>query len=131
MTEAPPPGSRTSAPRLASLRFAAAEGIGLRIVGAVALSLICAAVLVALSGHNPLSAFAAIAMGAAGSRHQFGVALNRATPYLLAGSGVAFCFRAGVISIGADGQIALGGLGAAAVAIHWPHIASGSLRPLR
>ena len=80
--------------------------------------------LVALSGHNPLAAFAALAMGAAGSPHQIGVALNRATPYLLAGSGVAFCFRAGVINIGAEGQIALGGLGAAAVALHWPHSAS-------
>jgi hypothetical protein len=87
MTEAPPPGLRTSARRLASLRFVAAEGIGLRIVVAVFLSLICAAALVALSGHNPLSAFAAIAMGAAGSPHQFGVALNRATPYLLADQG--------------------------------------------
>ena len=114
MTEAVPPNLRASAPRLASLRFVAAEGIGLRIVVAVALSLICAAALVALSGHSPLAAFAALAMGAAGSPHQLGVALNRATPYLLAGSGVAFCFRAGIINIGAEGQIALGGLGAAA-----------------
>jgi len=67
MTEAVPPNLRTSAPRLNSLRFVAAEGISLRIVVAVAFSLICAAALVALSGHNPVSAFAAIAMGAAGS----------------------------------------------------------------
>lgn len=124
MTEAAPPDLRTAAPRLASLRFVVAEGIGLRIVVAVVLSLICAAALVALSGHNPLTASAALAMGAAGSPHQLGVALNRATPYLLAGTGVAFCFRAGVINIGAEGQIALGGLGAAAVALHWPDYAS-------
>jgi general nucleoside transport system permease protein len=129
MTEATPPNLRPSAPRFASLRFVAAEGIGLRIIVAVALSLICAAALVAVSGHNPLSAFAAIAMGAAGSPHQLGVALNRATPYLLAGSGVAFCFRAGVINIGAEGQIALGGLGAAAVALHWPDGASWLIAP--
>ena len=83
MTEAIPPNLRTSAPRLTSLRFVATEGIGLRVVVAVFLSFACAAALVALSGHNPLSAFAAIAMGAAGSPHQLGVALNRATPYLL------------------------------------------------
>ncbi len=96
----------------------------MRIVVAAALSLLSAALLVALSGHNPLAAFAAMAMGAVGSPHQIGVALNRATPYLLAGGGVAICFRAGVINIGAEGQIALGGAGAAAVALHWPQSAS-------
>jgi ABC-type uncharacterized transport system permease subunit len=48
---------------------------------------------------------------------------------LLAGSGVAFCFRAGIINIGAEGQIALGGLGAAAVALHWPQSASWAAAP--
>ncbi|HEY5205765.1 MAG TPA: ABC transporter permease [Roseiarcus sp.] len=129
MTEAAPPNLGPPAPRFASLRFVAAEGVGLRIAVAVVLSLICAAALVALSGHNPLAAFAAIAIGAAGSPHQLGVALNRATPYLLAGSGVAFCFRAGIINIGAEGQIALGGLGAAAVALHWPASASWAVAP--
>ena len=80
MTEAVPPNSSAAPPRTAPLRFVAAEGIGLRIVVAVILSLVCAAALVALSGHNPLTAFAALAMGAVGSPHQFGVALNRATP---------------------------------------------------
>jgi simple sugar transport system permease protein len=78
--------------------------------------MICAAALIALSGHNPLAAFAAIAEGAVGSPHQIGAALNRSTPYLLAGAGVAVCFRAGVINIGAEGQIAVGGAGAAATA---------------
>ena len=54
MREAAPPGLRPATPRSASLRFVAAEGIGLRIVVAVILSLVCAAALVALSGHNPL-----------------------------------------------------------------------------
>jgi len=91
-----------------------------RIALAVALSLACAAALIALSGHNPLTAFAAMAAGALGSAHQLGVALNKTTPYLLAGSGVALCFRAGIINIGAEGQIAIGGLGAAATALLWP-----------
>ena len=72
MNEAAPPEVRTATPRLASLRFVAADRIGLRIVVAVVLSLVCSAALVALSGHNPLAAFAALAMGAAGSPHQIG-----------------------------------------------------------
>jgi general nucleoside transport system permease protein len=91
-----------------------------RILLAVLLSLLCAAALIALSGHDPLTAFIAMAAGAVGSPHQIGAALNRTTPYLLAGSGVAMCFRAGIINIGAEGQIAVGGIGAAAVALAWP-----------
>jgi simple sugar transport system permease protein len=91
-----------------------------RIAVAVALSILCAALLIALSGHNPLAAFAAMLDGALGSPHQIGVALNKTTPYLLAGGGVALCFRAGVINIGAEGQIAVGGMGAAAMALAFP-----------
>ena len=74
---------------------------------ALLLSIGCAAALIALAGHNPLVAFAAIVEGAVGSPHQIGAALNRCTPYLLAGGGVAFCLRAGIINIGAEGQIAI------------------------
>ena len=47
-------------------------------------------------------------------------ALDRSTPYLLGGIGVALCFRAAVINIGAEGQIAVGGLGAVAASLAWP-----------
>ena len=111
MSEAAPPpcaGPRERWPRRA-FRLRDGEAMAARIGVAVAsLPRSAPALLVALSGHNPLAAFAAMAIGAVGSPHQIGVALNRATPYLLAGSGVAICFRAGVINIGAEGQIALG-----------------------
>jgi general nucleoside transport system permease protein len=124
VTEASPSRTPARATLGASFRLHVGEGIAPRMAIAIGLSLISAAVLVGMSGHNPLAAFAAMAMGAVGSPHQIGVALNRATPYLLAGGGVAICFRAGVINIGAEGQIALGGAGAAAVALHWPNSAS-------
>ena len=120
VTEAAPPTLPARMPALAAWRFHAGDRLAWRIAAAIALSFVSAALLVALSGHNPAAAFAAMAAGAAGSPHQLGVALNRATPYLLAGGGVAICFRAGIINIGAEGQIALGGVGAAAVALHWP-----------
>lgn len=121
MSEAAP---QSAAARRFPLRLRLGEGIAARVLVAVLLSIVCAAALVALSGHNPLDAFGAMALGAVGSPHQIGVALNRATPYLLAGSGVAICFRAGVINMGAEGQIALGGAGAAATALIWPNEAS-------
>jgi simple sugar transport system permease protein len=97
-----------------------AEHLAVRLFAAVLLSMLCAAALIALSGHDPIAAFGAIVAGAFGSPHQIGVGLNRTTPYLLAGCGVAICFRAGVINIGAEGQIAVGGIGAAAAALAWP-----------
>src|SRR5208282_3853571 len=122
MSEAvpPSPGSPASVRLTAPFRLRDGEAMAARIVVAAGLSLLSAALLVALSGHSPLAAFGAMALGSVGSPHQIGVGLNRATPYLLAGSGVAICFRAGVINIGAEGQIALGGTGAAAVALAWP-----------
>ena len=101
-------------------RLARSRGFAARIAAAALGSAACAAALVALSGHDPLTAAAALAQGAFGSPHQIGVGLNRATPYLLAGSGVALCFRAGIVNVGAEGQIALGGAGAAAAAALWP-----------
>lgn len=92
-------------------------GRGASIVVALILSGLCAAALITLSGHNPLEAFAAIIQGAVGTRHGIGASLDRATPYLISGLGVALCFRAGIINIGAEGQIAVGGAGTAAAAL--------------
>jgi simple sugar transport system permease protein len=122
MTEPTPsaPSTPMAKPRLPfGLEFSA-EGLALRILLAVLLSILCAAALIAAAGHDPISAFAALIAGAVGTPHQVGVGLNRTTPYLLAGAGVALCFRAGVINIGAEGQIAVGGIGGAAAALAWP-----------
>jgi simple sugar transport system permease protein len=116
----PAPVATAQQIRRMPLRLRPGEGLAGRILTAVLLSMLCAAALIALSGHNPLVAFGAMAAGAVGSPHQIGAALNRTTPYLLAGSGVAMCFRAGIINIGAEGQIAVGGVGAAAAALAWP-----------
>lgn len=113
--------------RLCRVRFRLQRGNGVdgRILLAILLSMLCAGALVAISGHDPIAAFIALVTGALGSPHQIGAALNRTTPYLLAGGGVAMCFRAGIINIGAEGQIAVGGIGTAAVALAWPSHLSG------
>ncbi|WP_321377774.1 ABC transporter permease [Rhizobium sp.] len=96
------------------------NGLPRRILTALTLSMCCAAGLIALAGHSPLEALIAMVVGAVGSPHQIGVALNRAAPYLFAGTGLTICFRAGVINMGADGQIAMGGIGATATVLFWP-----------
>ena len=65
MSEAVPP-SPASARLPASFRLRGGEAMAARIVAAAGLSLLCAALLVALSGHSPLAAFGAMALGSVG-----------------------------------------------------------------
>lgn len=106
----PPPPGRIASLSLATLRPAVALGVAFGI----------SAVLIALAGANPVTAFAAAFMGAFGSLNQVAVALTKATPYLLCSTGIALCFRANVINIGGEGQIALGGLAATWTALAFP-----------
>lgn len=99
-------------------------GDGVRTValtlGAIALALLVTAGLIALAGKNPIVAYGALLRGAFGSVDRFAFALNKSTPYILAGVGVALCFRAKVINIGGEGQIAVGGIGASLVLLFAP-----------
>jgi simple sugar transport system permease protein len=105
---------------IAALPAAGARALAGRLAMAGLLACLVAAVLVAADGHSPLAALVAFLHGAFGSRRAIAAGLDRSTPYLLAGVGVALCFRAGVINIGAEGQIAVGGLAATAAALSCP-----------
>lgn len=117
----------TEAPMLPVTAFrlrALLAGDGVRTValtlGAIALALLVTAGLIALAGKNPIVAYGALLRGAFGSVDRFAFALNKSTPYILAGVGVALCFRAKVINIGGEGQIAVGGIGASLVLLLAP-----------
>lgn len=88
-----------------------------RALGAVLLALLVTALLIVIAGKNPIAAYGALLRGAFGSLDRIAFGLNKSTPYILAGLGVAICFRAKVINIGAEGQIALGGVGTTVVAL--------------
>lgn len=110
----PPPGpGRLN--RLVRSDAAGAVGSGLLAFG---LALAVGAVLILLSGRDPIAAYAALVGGALGSPDRIAFALNKATPYVLTAVGVALCFRAKVINIGGEGQIALGGIATTAVALY-------------
>jgi general nucleoside transport system permease protein len=91
---------------------------------AVALALAAAALPIAVSGKNPLFAYWALLKGALGSVDAIAFALNKSTPYILAGVGVAICFRSRVINIGSEGQIAIGGVAASAIALNFSYLPS-------
>jgi ABC-type uncharacterized transport system permease subunit len=85
---------------------------------AIGLALSVTGLLILVAGKNPISAYWALIKGVAGTTGRFAFALNKSTPYILAGVGVALCFRAKVINIGAEGQIAVGGIAATWIALN-------------
>jgi ABC-type uncharacterized transport system permease subunit len=82
-------------------------------VVAVLLALLIGAVLLLISGANPLEAYAALFRGAFGSPIAIGRTLEKATPLIFSGLAVAFAFKAGMFNIGAQGQLLFGAITAA------------------
>jgi simple sugar transport system permease protein len=94
-------------------------------------SLLFGALLLRLSGVNPLRTYAAMARGAFGGRYAVSETLVKAIPLMLTGLGVSIAFRMLFWNIGAEGQLAMGGLAATGVALFWAERLPGwSLIPL-
>lgn len=88
-------------------------GIG-RPVGATLLALLVAGVLLAVSGDDPFVALVTLFDGAFGSGVRTGETLASFVPLALTGLAVAVGFKAGLFNIGAEGQLLMGALTAAA-----------------
>ena len=77
---------------------------------AIVVALLVGAGLIALLGHDPLAAYAALLDGAAGSLNSIAETLLKAIPLTLAGIGVSIAFRANVFNVGAEGQLYIGAI---------------------
>lgn len=77
-------------------------------VGALAVSLVIAALLVMWSGASALSTFALVVKGAVGSQFALLETLTRSTPLIFTGLAAAVAFRAKLWNIGAEGQLYIG-----------------------
>ena len=97
---------------------------------ATLIALAFGAVLLLLLGVNPVTAYAAMFKGAFGTVSGLTQTLTKATPLLLVALGICIAFRGGVINIGAEGQIILGAISAAAVALSFPTLPGIILIPL-
>lgn len=77
-----------------------------------------------LAGENPWHVLKILGKGAFGSGYDFGMTLFYTTPLIFTGLSVAIAFHAGLFNIGAEGQLILGALAAAAVGAVWPSLPS-------
>lgn len=84
---------------------------------AIVLALAVGALLLLVSGENPATAYRAMLEGAFGSKFAIGETLARAAPLAIVGYGTAVALRAGLVSIGAQGQVIAGAIGALLTAL--------------
>ncbi|HSL39358.1 MAG TPA: ABC transporter permease, partial [Desulforhopalus sp.] len=90
--------------------------------GALILSLLLSALLLAIRGTPPLQGIVTLFQGAFGSPWALEDTVLKAIPIYLCALGVAVAFRLKIWNIGAEGQFALGAIGATWVALSFPDL---------
>lgn len=88
-------------------------------IASVVLALLAGAVLLAAAGANPWVTYKAMAIGAFGGKYNISETMVKAIPLMLCGLGVSVAFRMLFWNIGAEGQLAVGGIAASGVALFW------------
>jgi len=97
---------------------------------AILTALIVGGFIIFIAGGNPLLAYYGLFVGGFGSAKALSETAVWATPYIFAGLAVALAFKGGLFNIGAEGQLALGAVGAAWVGYALPGMLGFSLPPI-
>ena len=92
-----------------------------RLLGFV-IGLVAALLLTLFAGENPLHIFSILFKSAFGSMYDLGLTLSYTTPLIFCGLSVAVGFHAGLFNIGAEGQLTMAAVTAAAVGVLFPQI---------
>lgn len=80
-------------------------------------SLVLTGIVLIIFGADPIATYGSMAVGAFGSVSGFAETLVKAIPLALTGLGVALAFKLKFWNIGAEGQLTLGGVAAAGIAL--------------
>jgi general nucleoside transport system permease protein len=88
------------------------------------IALAIGALLVGALGRNPLVIYSALIGGGLNSWPNIAVTLQMMTPLLFTGLSVAIAFRAGLVNIGAEGQMLMGAMAAGVTGVALPHLPS-------
>jgi ABC-type uncharacterized transport system permease subunit len=92
---------------------------------ALLVAIVCGDILIISYGQSPGPVYRMLLEGTWGNWYGFGQVLYKATTLAFTGMAIALGLRAGLFNIGAESQIAAGGLGAAVVGIWLPAATPG------
>ncbi|SDZ18424.1 simple sugar transport system permease protein [Evansella caseinilytica] len=81
----------------------------------ISFGFLAGAIIMLLSGNNPVTGYVALLQGVFGEIYYFGETLRMMTPLIFSGIAVAFAFRTGLLNIGVEGQLIVGWLASVAV----------------
>jgi general nucleoside transport system permease protein len=84
---------------------------------AVFLGIVAGAIIMLVSGYNPILGYGALIEGIFGNAEYIGETIRTMTPLILSGLAVAFAFRTGLFNIGVEGQLMVGWLAAVWVGV--------------
>ena len=91
------------------------------------LALVFCAVILMIFGINPIQAYSVMVKGSLGSAYSLTETLVKTIPLMLTGLGVSIAFQMHFWNIGAEGQLAMGGIAAAYVALFLKDVIPPSL----
>lgn len=94
---------------------------------ALGCALLIGVIIMAAIGENPIEGFYQLFRGAVGNKFNLGSTLEKFVPLLLTGLAYMVAERAGMFNMGVEGELYLGALAAAAIAIYLPRTLSGWL----
>jgi ABC-type uncharacterized transport system permease subunit len=86
-------------------------------VGSIAVALVFSAIVLLATGHNPLHVYKRLFEAAFTDPGALSATLTAATPLCFTGLAAAVAFRVGLFNIGAEGQLYMGAIAAAGVAL--------------
>ncbi len=91
---------------------------GIRLIAVLLALIVCAIVIVAITGQNPFEVYAGIIDGAVGTKRRLWVTIREAVFLLIVAVGLTPAFKMKFWNIGAEGQILMGGTVTAALMIY-------------
>jgi simple sugar transport system permease protein len=97
------------------------RGIMIQII-AILMAFLVGAVVLLVTGYNPIDAYAAMLRGAFGDVFRVGQTLTQATPILFTALAFLFSFKSGLFNIGAEGQFLAGAFASTLVGISFQNL---------
>lgn len=94
------------------------QAIGIRLFAVLLALIVCALVIIAITGQNPLQVYLGIIDGAVGTSRRVWVTVRETMTLLIIAVGLIPAFKMKFWNIGAEGQILMGGVATAAMMIY-------------